>query len=297
MVSNFKFIVNPMAANGRFATLGKTIHQRCIDEGIDFDIEYTKKQNDAIEIGRKSTNQFENIVAVGGDGTINEVVNGIVGSKSRLGVIPAGSGNDFINSLSIPNSFVPAFQSLIQSKTCQIDVGKVNDLYFVNGLGIGFDAWVVKSLLSMKKYFGKATYLYGVFLSIYNYVPVNIHLTYNNISCIDKYFMINVGNGFSMGGGFKLTPNAIPYDGLLDLNIVKNLTKIEILKNLIKVRSGKHVDMPQVSMARTEHLKVESKENFAAHIDGELISADLNSLDISILPKALDVIISENKNV
>ena len=295
-MSGYKFIINPMAANGRNAKISTIIQELCVREGIDFDIELTKKQNDGIDISRRASGKFEYIVAVGGDGTINEVVNGMIGGTSKLGIIPAGSGNDFINSLNIPGSFIQAFQCLIKNDCCRIDLGKVNDQYFINGLGIGFDALVVKSLLGMNKYFGKATYIYGVFLSIYKYKPVMIKLTYNDVSSNDRYFMINVGNGHSMGGGFKLTPNAKLDDGLLDLNIVQNLTKIEILKNLIKVRSGKHTEMPQVLMNRTEHLTVESEENFAAHIDGELISDKLNSLDITVLPKALEVVVLDDKN-
>jgi diacylglycerol kinase (ATP) len=298
-VSNYKFIINPMAAGGKCAKAGGVIHQLARKEGIDFDIEYTKKPHDATEIARKYCDQFEYIVAVGGDGTINEVVNGMVGGKAKLGIIPSGCGNDFIRSLSIPRVLVSAFKILLLKRTCKIDIGKANDFYFINGLGIGFDAWVVKTISEAKRLYGKSKYLYGIFKSIYQYKPVDMHISYSNTTFRDKYFMINVGNGSYMGGGFKLTPFAKLNDGLLDLNIVKNLTKLEIYKNLIKVFSGKHTNMPQVSVAKAYYVNVKSGENFAAHIDGELLSIDSDagsySLKISLLSEALEVIIPNDK--
>jgi diacylglycerol kinase (ATP) len=298
-VSNYKFIINPLAAAGKCAKLGKVIHRLATEAEIDFNIEYTNKPKNATEIARRCCNQFEFIVAVGGDGTINEVVNGMVGGKAKLGIIPSGCGNDFIRSLAIPKDLVDAFKILVDKKTARIDLGKVNDLYFINGLGIGFDAWVVKTILAKKRISGKLKYLYGIFQSIYQYKPVVLHLFFNNMAHKDKYFMINVGNGFCMGGGFKLTPLARLDDGLLDLNIVKNLTKLEIYKNLIKVFSGKHTEMPQVSTAKTNYLKVESEEKFTAHVNGELIpwSRDESpcTLEISVLPQALEVIVLNEK--
>ena len=299
-MSNYKFIVNPMAAAGKCAKKGEYLRQLSQDEKIDFDLEFTRKRGHATEIARKCCNQFEFIVAVGGDGTINEVVNGLVGGKAKLGIIPAGCGNDLIRSLAIPKSLSEAFKVLMQKKTTGIDIGKVNQLYFINGMGIGFDAWVVKTLLSEKRLYGKLRYLYGIFKSIYQYKPVELVLSYNDISTTEKYFMINIGNGHSMGGGFKLTPMAVVNDGLLDLNIVQHLTTIEIFKNLFKVFSGKHTEMPQVTTARTNYLKVESVEQFAAQIDGEFFPLSMkespHALIISLLPKAIEIVVAHDRN-
>jgi diacylglycerol kinase (ATP) len=103
--------------------------------------------------------------------------------------------------------------------------------------------------------------------------------------------MITAGNGTSLGGGFKLTPNAIVDDGLLDLNIIRNLNKWEIYRNLFGVFSGKHIHMPQVTTDRTKKLLIESEEGFAAHIDGELLSLNLKSLDVELLPRAMEVVV------
>jgi diacylglycerol kinase (ATP) len=103
--------------------------------------------------------------------------------------------------------------------------------------------------------------------------------------------MITAGNGTSLGGGFKLTPNAVIDDGLLDLNIITDLTKIKIFRNLIGVYSGNHIYMPEVTTDRTTDLLIESEEGFAAHVDGELLGLDLKKLEVHIVPKALRVIV------
>jgi diacylglycerol kinase (ATP) len=104
--------------------------------------------------------------------------------------------------------------------------------------------------------------------------------------------MITVGNGISLGGGFKLTPNAVIDDGLFDLNIVRDLKKWEVYQNLISVFSGKHIYLPQVTSDRAQRLTITSNEGFAVHADGELLSLNLKSLDVKLLAKAIDVVVS-----
>ncbi len=264
----------------------------CDANRLDYDLVYTQKQGDAQMYAKASRDKFECVVAVGGDGTINEIVNGLMGGNAKLGIVPIGSGNDFIRAIDIPSSINAALQNLIRMKTQKIDIGKAGDRYFQNGLGIGFDAWVVKRLLEIRKLSGTAMYLYAVIKTIYSYKPPTVHLSYNDINRTEKFYLITVGNGTSLGGGFKLTPDAIIDDGLFDLNIIRNLNKIEIYQNLIGVFSGKHVRLPQVTMDRSDHVRIESEEGFAAHVDGELLSLDLSSLDVKLLPKALEVVVS-----
>jgi diacylglycerol kinase (ATP) len=292
-VTNYKFIVNPKAARGKGVKVGNTIDILCRSRNLDYDLEYTTHPHHATEIADRAGMKFECIVAIGGDGTINEVVNGIIGKKVKLGIIPIGSGNDYVKVLNIPTLPQQAFACLIGQKTRVVDVGKAGNVYFANGLGIGFDAWVVITSQKVTKLRGSAIYFYSVLRTMYSYQSPWMRLNYNNTIIEDKMFMITVGNGVSLGGGFKLTPFAKLDDGLFDLNIVTDLSKIEIVQNLIGVYSGKHIHMPQVRTDRTSEILIESDQDLAAHVDGELIRTPTQSLHVLLLPKALEVIVAD----
>ncbi len=291
-MSSFNFIVNPAAARGKAVRVAEKVKHICEDRKMDFQLVYTNKSGDATELAANSRDQFDCTVAVGGDGTINEIVNGLMGGNSKLGIVPIGSGNDFVRALDIPLSLMEAMDILLAMNTQAIDIGKAGNRYFQNGLGIGFDAWVVEETLKVHKLRGTAIYMYSVLKTIYSYKPPVVKLQYNDVSREENFFMITVGNGISLGGGFKLTPNAIVDDGLFDLNIIRDLKKWEIYQNLLSVFAGKHIYLEQVTTDRTDRLTINSEEGFAAHVDGELLSLNLNSLDVKLLPKALEVVVS-----
>ena len=219
-MSNFKFIVNPTASRGKGKSVGIWLENECLKRNLDFDLTYTIKPGDAKDIAAKSIGKFEKVVAVGGDGTLQEVINGSINSKSINGIIPVGTGNDFVRAAKIPIDPAKALDLLIEGNTNLIDVGKINNLVFHNGVGIGFDAIVVDESLKIKNLRGQAVYLLAIFKSLKNYKAPLIQLNYNNNSITNKFLLITVGNGISLGGGIKLTPFASIYDGLLDLNII-----------------------------------------------------------------------------
>ncbi len=291
-MSSYYFIVNPAAGRGKADRVGKSVKKICMDRKIDFDLIYTSKSGHAIDLAANARDKFECVVAVGGDGTINEIVNGLIGGSAMLGIVPVGSGNDFVRALNMPDKTKTAIDVLQTMKTRLIDIGKAENRYFQNGLGIGFDAWVVQGTMKTKALRGKAIYLYSVLKTIYSYVPPKVKLVYNDVQRVENFYLITIGNGISLGGGFKLTPNAILDDGLFDLTIIKNLKKLEVVQNLIGVFSGKHIYLEQVTTGRTKKISLHSDEGFAAHVDGELLSLSLNSLEVELLPKALKVVIS-----
>jgi YegS/Rv2252/BmrU family lipid kinase len=292
ILASYYFIVNPAAARGKAVRVAEKVKNICKDRNVDFQLVYTSKPGEATEFAAEARNQFDCVVAVGGDGTINEIVNGLIDGSSKMGIVPVGSGNDFVRALNIPLKLINAIDILLAMKTRMIDIGKAGDRYFQNGLGIGFDAWVVEETIKVHKLRGTAIYLYSVLKTIYSYQPPVIKLEYNDICREEKLYMITIGNGISLGGGFKLTPNAILDDGFFDLNIVRNLKKWEIYQNLLSVFTGKHIYLEQVTTGRTDWLSIRSDDGFAAHVDGELLSLNLNSLDVKLLPKALEVVVS-----
>ena len=287
---NYFFIVNPVSGRGKGKVLGERLIDRLTKLNIDFEIHWTERPGHAIELAEQGANTHTVLVAVGGDGTMNEVLNGMAEKGAVLGLIPVGSGNDFARAVNIPFNFEQALEILLRGQKKQIDLGKANERYFHNGVGIGFDAWVVNTSLKVKHLRGNAIYLYSVLRTLKDYQPVPLELNFNGSVKVDDYFMVSVGNGVSMGGGFQLTPDAEINDGLFDLCLIQNMPVVSILKNLIKVYSGKHKEDPRVEMHRTEHLTIESRKPFAVHVDGELLSLKVQKLEVELIPRGLEII-------
>jgi len=290
-MASYKFILNPAAANGKGASMYSRLDKLCRHAGIAHEIVLTEKRGHAQLIAREAAGNFTYIVAVGGDGTIHEVVNGMIFSKAKLGILPVGTGNDLIRGLGIPNHFEKAFAIVLQGDTRFIDIGKIGDIYFHNGIGVGFDAWVAYETLREKFFRGKLKYLAGIFKTLNKYNPPEMTLFYDETVVKNRYFMINIANGLYMGGGFKLTPSAKFDDGELDLNIVINLTKLKVFKNLLGVFSGNHTSMPEVTQAKARKIKIVSNLPFAVQADGEFISAELKTVEVTLIPRALEIVI------
>jgi YegS/Rv2252/BmrU family lipid kinase len=291
-LTSYYFIVNPTAARGKAARVGEKVRALCKERKVDFQLVYTDKPGDATELAAGVKNKFECIVAIGGDGTINEIINGLIGGSSKLGIVPVGSGNDFVRALKLPHNLTKAFNILLAMKTRAIDIGQAGNRFFQNGLGIGFDAWVVQETKKVHRLRGTAIYLYSVLKTIYSYKPPVVKIEYKDVRREEKFYMITIGNGISLGGGFKLTPNALLDDGLFDLNIIRDSKKWEVYRNLLSVFTGKHIYLEQVTTDRADKISFRSNESFAAHVDGELLSLNLNALDVKILPKAVEIVVS-----
>lgn len=287
---NYCFIVNPASGRGKGLGVGRELEERLQYLNLDYQVIYTKAPEHAIELAQAASKTFECVVAVGGDGTLNEVVNGLGQSGCTLGLLPVGSGNDFARAVSLETKLDVALNKLLRGEIRSIDLGKVNNRYFHNGVGVGFDAHVVNTSLKVKRLRGNAIYLYSVLRTLLKYRPVPLAMHFNHKTHTSDYFMVTIGNGISLGGGFLLTPDAQIDDGLFDLCLIQNMPLLSILRNLIKVYSGKHKEDPRVEIVRTENLKIRSEKPFAVHVDGELLGMDLTALNVEIIPKALNII-------
>ncbi len=287
---NYYFIVNPASGRGKGLSIGRELEERLQYLDLDYQVVYTKAPGHAIRLAAKAVDSFECIVAVGGDGTLNEVVNGMAESKSKLGLLPVGSGNDFARAVSLETKLDRALNTLLRGQSRAVDLGKANGRYFHNGLGVGFDAHVVFTSLHVKRLRGNAIYLYSVLRTLLKYRPIPLHMSFNNQTHTSDYFMVTVGNGTSLGGGFRLTPDAQLDDGLFDVCLIDNMPMPSILRNLLKVYSGKHKEDPRVTIIRSDRLKIHSDEPFAVHVDGEILGMKLTELHVEMIPKAMHVL-------
>lgn len=287
---NYYFIVNPVSGRGQGAAFGKRLEDKLSRLKIDYRLVYTEKPQHARDLAAKASRDFSVIVSVGGDGTLQEILNGMFGSQAALGILPVGSGNDFVRAVPIPLDMEKSLKILLHNKRRKIDLAKVNDRIYHNGVGVGFDAWAVHTGNQVTRLRGNAIYLYAVLHTLVNFKPQEVELSFNGNTIQKDYFLMTIANGVALGGGFYLTPDAKIDDGLLDLCLVQNMPKRSIIKNLIKVYSGKHKEDPRVEMVRTKQITIRSDKGVAVHADGELLSLNMKELAIEILPNCIELI-------
>ncbi len=292
----YALILNPNAGRGKGAKLADEIVTLARAKLGDVTLFKTEYVGHAKEIASKIKNEFDVLIAAGGDGTVHEIVNGMMFGRTTLAAIPIGSGNDFIKMLDLTKDPGEAIKVIKNNVRKKIDVGQVNDQYFPNGVGIGFDAWVVIESSKVRRLRGFLIYLYSVLKTVFVYKNQNIMLTVNGNTEAREIFLIAVGNGRAMGGGFFLTPNAEIDDGLFDICIIRGLKKREVFLNLPKAIKGEHINIKQVQMLRADKLNVVSEAGIAVHADGELLGVDLKELNIKIHPKILEVIYCDTKS-
>ena len=283
------FIINFTAGRGR---AGKKINELILylnKYGFDYDIEVSKYAKHAIELARRAVEEgYEKIIAVGGDGTANEVINGIMQSGKAgnvtFGIIPEGAGNDFARVFTLSRKMKKAVQRLKCNKVINIDIGKVEDYYFLNSLGMGFDAVVAEYASKFKKINGFARYFLAILKALIRFTNYKAKIIIDGEEKEIDFTLFSVGNGQYCGGGIMLTPNAKVDDGLLDIGIVSGLTRRRLLKILPEALQGKHLHNEEVEMMSAEKFQIISNEKLPVYFDGEIpILKDCRNITIEIL--------------
>ncbi|TFB08971.1 diacylglycerol kinase family lipid kinase [Candidatus Atribacteria bacterium MT.SAG.1] len=301
MILKTELIINLTAGGGKPRPHLKTIFKYLKENGFNFKVSYTSNHGEAIELARKAADKgMDLIVSIGGDGTVNEIVNGIMKSKNNpsLGIIPLGWANDFIKSVNIPSDITQACQILVQGKIKEIDVGIINEkIYFANICGVGFDAEVAQLANQMKdrhpnwRILSAFIYIFATIkklLSPFGYHHVKIKLNGQKIH--SKILFIAIGNGKFYGGRFKITPRAILDDGLLEICLVEEMGRFKYLSIIPKVFKGTHASIKGISFYRAKEVVIESSETILAQVSGEVIEGQ-KKFTITLLPKRLKLIV------
>ena len=291
--ANYFFIVNLIAGQGRCKELFPKIKFELDRRRVDYDLHFTNEPMEAVDVTKMGIDAgFSHIVAMGGDGTINEVANGLLGSEATLAVIPAGTGNDFVRMLGIPSNPMQAIGTLLDGITRTIDLGQIGDgRCFINGLGIGLDAQVARDVLKMERMRGAPAYLTAAIRQVFKFqaFPVTLSTTEEqlDLTCLS----LGIANGIFAGGGFKLAPKADIEDGLIDISALGDYPKLERLYRLPKVRAGKHADWRKTTYRQTSEVTVSSPKKLIAHVDGEPYRLPSDSFTVKALPQALRVLV------
>jgi len=298
-----KVIVNPVAGAHSTHRKWPLISQRLRDAGLSFDYTYTEGVGHATELARLAAiDGHRYLVAVGGDGTVNEIANGILSSTSlpgtALGVVSTGTGSDFVRSVGISQDYAIACSCLTSPRRLIIDVGVVEYMndgkperrFFVNGAGAGFDAEVVKATERLPKYFGGTIpYVGGLLRSLFGYKNKSVVLRVGDKVETKRILSTVVSNGCYFGGGMRVAPQAELGDGLLDVMTVDDMGKFELLKAFPTIYKGTHITHPKVRIEKATHITIESSERVLIHADGELLGEAPASF--WLIPAALSIVV------
>jgi len=289
-------ILNPAANRGNMHRQRAAARQRAEQEHAEY-VE-TRLQGEAKERAMQAASEDRPVIIVGGDGSVHEVVNGILASGRRvpLGIVAAGSGNDFAwNTLKLPHDPATALERAFCGQTVEVDAGIVNGRYFANSCSIGIDADIAVAADAMKRYplMSGARLYYTTTLKqlLFGYGRCPwLTLEIDGGSQVGKaperrYVLVAITNGPTYGAGFRINPTADHCDGLLDICTIDYQPLLRALKLLPIVKKGEHQGLPEVTFYRARSLSIESRNPVNVQMDGETTSA--TSYHIEILPGAL----------
>ncbi len=291
---NTLFIVNPSAGRGKCFRIW-TRFEEVLQEKATFPyaVRLTRNKGDAEKFSVTAVQEgFERIISVGGDGTINEVINGVATANVQLGILPFGTGNDFAHALYLTKNFQQIMKMLISPAITPIDLVKINEHYFINAAGIGIDGNVVQYINnhpSIKK-IGKFGYILSAFQTLMQYHPVQLNVTIDDErSVLSNVWILAIANGPYFGGGMKICPGASLSDGWLDLCIIQNLTKPRFLQLFPLVFTGRHVQLKNyVTMRKAKKVTFDIPPHMLMQMDGEMM--DSPSVTIEVIPNAIQLI-------
>ncbi|EKN66019.1 diacylglycerol kinase [Neobacillus bataviensis LMG 21833] len=302
------FIVNPKARNGYCLKIWERIENQLKTENLSYLAVFTEYPGHAKHLASQiaaKNKEPKLIIAVGGDGTMHEVMNGIVKDKNiTLGFIPGGSGNDFSRGFQIPADPVEALQvilRLMKREALPIDIGKVtmgdaNEHFFINNMGAGFDAVIsyevnhsrIKALLN-KFSLGRLVYVYFLLKKLFTYKTTTIDLSIDgNKHIFEQTWFVTVSNQPYYGGGMQIAPNAVPDDGLFDITVVHQLSRLKLLLVFISVFWGKHIHFKEVKTYKGRVISIQAGTSLYVHADGEHIG--FTPLSIHLQAKVLEVL-------
>ena len=286
------FILNPVAGKGKTLKLLPTVKAYFAASREDFDIEITEYPGHATEIAADySSKQPCRIYSIGGDGTLNEVLNGMAGSSSSLGVIPSGSGNDFIKSIEPDSDLKSILARTVEGTARPIDMARINDRYFINIASLGFDAQVAHTTQHFKKIpliSGKTAYILGIFTTIMQRKNNVLEIRIDGGFIKSNALLIAIGNGRYYGGGMLAVPKAEIADGMFDICLVDNISRMKILRLFPLYMKGQHGKISDVHFYKGKRVEIKSASPIAMNSDGEI--SIVHEAVFEILPNALSFI-------
>jgi YegS/Rv2252/BmrU family lipid kinase len=297
-------ILNPVAGKGNGLHMKPHIEENLQKLGLEFKLVLTEYPEHATQLAQEALQEgYEVIVAAGGDGTVNEVINGIMTAgearkdSTVLAVLPVGRGNDFAFSMNIPTDLDESCALLANDPRMKIDIGRVTSerfpdgLYFGNGVGMGFDA-MVGFVAAKMPISGMLSYLIAAVKTMFIYFNApQVELVLDGQSRVFNALMISIMNGRRMGGSFMMTPHSLPDDGKYDLCLVAEVKRSQMPGLMALVMKGTQETHPAVTTAQAQKIELRALQgSLPAHADGVTLCEAGESIAVEILPAALSII-------
>jgi len=303
-MTRVRLVFNPHADRGRAWDIASSL-KAIIAGRSEFEWASTEYPGHATEIARQAALEgYDIVAALGGDGTVHEIVNGLMGvpaeKRPRLAVVPIGSGNDFAHNVGVPSDHEQAMQRILTGSPRPVDIGRVTDgtgraEYWDNTLGIGFDATVTIYSYQITRLQGFAMYLWAVIQTIVrNHDAPRMTIRTDRETLDEAVLMLTVCNGPREGGGFRVAPAARPDDGVLDYAMIGKVSRPMMFRLIPEVMNGTHGRFRQVRLGTCRRLDLTAESPVTVHTDGEVFAgftSKVSTLAIEVLPAALHVIL------
>lgn len=270
------FIVNQSAGRGRCNKILPKIEEECNKRNWEYEIRYITKEKSGYDIAMEYKDEENVIYVVGGDGTLSVTLPAFIGTKNKLGIIPAGSGNDTYRTI-----------KTMENGEHLIDLGKINEKYFINVACTGVDAEVANNIDKFRNKIIPTSQIYNVSI-IYTFATfkckkIKIKTSIKTIE--DAYTILSICNGSYYGGGFRIAPKSLLTDGLLDIYYAEKMSKVKMIPLILKLKKGNHEGKRRIHKFRTNHVELELEEEITFNVDGEKLTD--KKFVIDIIPKAI----------
>jgi YegS/Rv2252/BmrU family lipid kinase len=302
-------IVNPTSGRGFAEKMVPHIEELMRSYKLDFDLVRTEKPWHAADIAERASREkkYDMIVTASGDGTANEVINGLMRARAAgfnhtaMSILPVGTGNDAVYGLGLSTDLNNAVKALAADQRHKVDIGLVhggeypNGRYFINGVGIGFDAAVGFVAVEVRWARGVLAYLIAVLQTVFLYYKApTVEITYNGATITQPSLMISIMNGKRMGGGFYMAPKGDPSDGHFDLCIASEAGRMRIFGLVPYFLKGTQEGQPEIKIDHTDKIHIKAiKGVLPAHCDGETLCREGQELYVELIPQALEFIKGE----
>jgi len=284
-------VLNPAADRGRAGQRRAELQTVLDQAGVDAAVAVTERPGHAVELARAAVAAGARVVAAaGGDGTIHEVAQALVGTGTALGVLPMGSGNDYIRVLGIPKDLVGAAAVLAQGRARTVDVAQVQGQFSLNSFGMGIEGQIAADYRRMRFLKGELGYLYATILEVVRFRAFRAEVEGDGWTFAGRLLSVSVMNGPCAGGGYRLAPHARVDDGVLDVGLIGNYPRLVRFVVLPKTRDGSYLNLARVHAKKAERVEIRSDRPLPVHMDGELLPEPVQEIEVSLRPRALYVI-------
>lgn len=294
-------IHNPIAGYGRSRKIRPRVERALREKGLEFEILTTQARGHAEQLSRTiDESRFDAVVAMGGDGTLGEVVNGVMAGGScrlRVGIIPSGTGNDFAGGNRLFFSWEEAVQALADPGECGMDVFRFEDSagfsrYVINSIGFGFDAYVARRVTELgSRKIGRLSYMLEALRGLVKFAPETVKVQIDgSVRTYEDLWMFAITNSEKFGGGMKVCPGARSHDGMLDCCFLHGVSRFDLLQLVFLVWFGKHIGRPGVVHSRANRIVVDAPPDFPCHLDGDTVRVKY-PVTVQVIPGVLPFIV------